>query len=86
SAWVKTEEVEQKGMQQRVCGLYVIFFDKAGNVISRGETDSAVGTLDWTRLTAEFVAPASTVRAGFGILLGMSGTAWFDDVDFERID
>ncbi len=86
SAWVKTEEVQREGMQQKVCGLYVIFFNKAGEIISRGESDTAVGTLDWTHLTAEFVAPAHTARAGFGILLGMSGTAWFDDVDFERVD
>ncbi|TDI34018.1 MAG: DUF4932 domain-containing protein [Acidobacteria bacterium] len=86
SAWVKTEEVQREGIQQKVCGLYVIFFNRSGEVISRGESDSAVGTLDWTLLSAEFVAPADTVRAGFGILLGMSGTAWFDDVDFERVD
>lgn len=86
SAWVKTEDVKREGLQQKVCGIYVLFFNKAGEVISRGESDSAVGTLDWTHLTAEFVAPANTVRAGLGILLGMSGTAWFDDVDFERVD
>jgi len=86
SAWVKTADVQREGMQQKVCGIYVIFFNKAGEIISRGESDSAVGTLDWTRLTADFVAPANTARAGLGILLGMSGTAWFDDVNFERID
>jgi len=86
AAWVKTEDVNREGMQQKVCGIYVLFFNKAGEIISRGESDSAVGTLDWTRLTAEFVAPPNAVRAGLGILLGMSGTAWFDDMEFERVD
>jgi hypothetical protein len=86
STWVKTEDVRREGAQQKVCGIYVLFLNAAGEILSRGESDSAVGTLDWTLLSAEFVAPAETARAQLGILLGMSGTAWFDDLTFERID
>ncbi|MFQ5719489.1 MAG: DUF4932 domain-containing protein [Acidobacteriota bacterium] len=86
SGWLKTDEVARHTGQQRVCGFYVLFMNGDGDVISRGETDSAVGTIDWTALSGEFVAPAGTVGARFGILLGMSGTAWFDDLNFERLD
>ena len=86
SGWVKTDNVVRKGTQQRVCGLYVLFMDRQGTVLSRGETDSAIGTLDWTALSGEFIAPPGTAHARMGILLGMSGTAWFDDLDFERLD
>ncbi len=86
SAWVKARGVERQGLQQKVCGLYVLFQDRQGEVLSRGETDSAVGTLDWTELTGEFVAPAGTSRLTVGILLGMSGTAWFDDLKLVRVD
>ena len=89
SGWtgtVSTEDVRREGAQQKVCGIYVLFLNAAGEILSRGESDSAVGTLDWTLLSAEFVAPAETARAQLGILLGMSGTAWFDDLTFARID
>ncbi len=86
SCWIKASEVRRDPGQQKVAGIYVLFLDKAGEVLSRGESDSAVGTLDWTRLQAEFVAPPGTARARLGILLGMSGTAWFDDMAFERVD
>ena len=86
SGWVKTEGVVREGLQQKVCGLYVIFIDDSGNVLSRGETDSVVGTTDWTRLSGEFVAPTGTKRAFAGVLHGMTGTAWFDDLLYERLD
>jgi hypothetical protein len=86
SAHVKTENVRREGLQQKVCGLYVLFLGKSGTVLSRAETDSAVGTLDWTALSGEFVAPPGTARAVLGILLGMSGTAWFDDLKIQHID
>ena len=86
SAWVKAQDVRREGVQQKVCGLYVLFLNAKGEVLSRGESDSAIGTLDWTQLSGEFVAPADTARAQVGILLGMSGTAWFDDLTFELID
>jgi hypothetical protein len=86
SAWVKAQDVRREGVQQKVCGIYILFLNAKGEVLSRGESDSAIGTLDWTHLSGEFLAPAETARAQFGILLGMSGTAWFDDLTFERID
>lgn len=86
SGWVKAENVHRVGSQQRVCGLYVLFLDRRGEVLSRGETDSAVGTLDWTELAGEFIAPAGTAHARLGVLLGMSGTAWLDDLELERLD
>jgi hypothetical protein len=86
STWLKTRDVERQGLQQKVCGLYVLFQDRSGEVLSRGETDSAVGTLDWTELSGEFVAPPGTTRLTVGILLGMSGTAWFDDLKLTRVD
>jgi hypothetical protein len=86
SAHVKADNLRREGPQQEVCGLYVLFLDRSGAVLSRGETDSAVGTLDWTQLSGEFVAPAGTVQATLGVLLAMSGTAWFDDLKFERVD
>jgi hypothetical protein len=86
SAHVKTDNVRREGLQQKVCGLYVLFLGKGGTVLSRAETDSAVGTLDWTELSGEFVAPPGTARAVVGILMGMSGTAWFDDLKIQRLD
>jgi len=86
SGWVKTEGVVREGLQQKVCGLYVLFVDGSGNVLSRGETDSVVGTNDWTRLSGEFVAPTGTNRVFAGVLHGMTGTAWFDDLLYERLN
>jgi hypothetical protein len=82
SGWVKTKDVAREGAQQKVCGLYVVFLDKDGKILSRGETDSAVGTVDWTRLSGEFTVPSGTIRSYVGVLNGMSGTAWFDDVSY----
>jgi hypothetical protein len=86
SVHVKTDNVRREGLQQQVCGLYVLFLDRSGAELSRGETDSAVGTMDWTPLSGEFVAPPGTARAVVGILLGMSGTAWFDDLKIQHVD
>lgn len=86
SGWVKTEGVTREGLQQKVCGLYVVFIDSEGNVLSRGETDSLVGTNNWTRLSGEFVAPSGTKRAFAGVLHGMTGTAWFDDLLYETLN
>ncbi|MFQ5669171.1 MAG: DUF4932 domain-containing protein [Acidobacteriota bacterium] len=86
SCWVKTDNVKREGLQQKVCGLYLLFLNDRDEIISRAETDSAVGTLDWTSLSGEFVAPDGTARARVGILLGMSGTAWFDDLEMKLID
>ncbi|MFQ5766641.1 MAG: hypothetical protein ACE5ID_01470, partial [Acidobacteriota bacterium] len=81
-----TRDVHREGLQQQVCGLYVLFENKNGEILSRGETDSAVGTLDWTKISGDFVAPEGTSHFTVGILLGMSGTAWVDDLSIERLD
>jgi hypothetical protein len=86
SGWVKARDVARQGLQQKVCGFYILFLDAKDQVLSRAETDSVEGTLDWTKLSGEFTAPAGTTRLQVGVLLAMTGTAWVDDVSLERLD
>lgn len=54
-------------------------------LINRVES-AGEGTYDWRELRIEFTAPEGSQTATIGTVLHGTGTAWFDDLSFERID
>jgi hypothetical protein len=49
-------------------------------------TDVLVGTHDWTSYARRFQVPAGAKEMSVALVLGLPGTAWFDDVRVEAVE
>ena len=85
SARVKASQVRREGVQFENLHLNLTFLDKRGKSLGPVHFASAgSGTFDWKRVQARGIAPEGTRKVRAGILLSMSGEAWFDDLLIER--
>jgi len=91
SGWMRTEEVRQEGQQYLNCNLYVRFENSTGQtIVAEGGypvvgTAPLVGTCDWTFVQTTVTVPRSARMATVACFLSCSGKAWFDDIQFQRV-
>ncbi|MDR0337793.1 MAG: DUF4091 domain-containing protein [Planctomycetaceae bacterium] len=79
SAWVRGENVAGKA------GWFLHVGNEKNAQIINSVRDAGNGTFDWREITFEFTAPPEAVSATIGTVLYGTGTAWFDDVSFEKL-
>ncbi|HEY3325470.1 MAG TPA: hypothetical protein VGP72_33770 [Planctomycetota bacterium] len=84
SAWVKTKEIAGKDSGATIC---MEWSDKNGKWMGGAYPSGVKGTSDWTKIDAMTRIP---LEAGGGsikcyVRQGMTGEAWFDDVEVSRI-
>lgn len=80
SAWVKGENLTGK----EGAGLYVQSYD-GSKYIGGSFPHTLTGTFDWKLVKGEYGIPPSATSTTVGLYLrkGMTGTAWFDDVQIQ---
>ncbi len=83
SAWVRTRDVRD--------GFVAIFVRVDGPglrplVFQSTDASPIRGTTEWTRYELAVDFPQGAVGFRFGLVLTGSGTAWYDDVKFERVE
>ncbi len=80
SAWVKGKDLTGK----EGAGLYVQSYGD-GKYIGGGFPATLTGTFDWKQVKGEYSIPANADTTSLGLYLrkGMTGTAWFDDVEVQ---
>lgn len=92
SGWIRTTDVKQEEEQFLNCNLYLQFFDGENRVVNVAQSSILAsrvltGTNDWTEVARIVQAPQGAKVARVGCVLTTSGSAWFDDVAFQkRID
>ncbi|MCL2744907.1 MAG: hypothetical protein FWE67_13765, partial [Planctomycetaceae bacterium] len=80
SGWVRSENVKGR------TGWFVhIGNSTRGDIVNRVLTPEPPSA-EWKEITIELTAPENADRATVGTVLYGTGTAWFDNVSFERID
>ncbi len=64
-------------------GIFMEWYDAAGNWLGGAYPDSKKGAFDWTRMegTAKLPLGARKLILGLYLRQGSSGTAWFDDLE-----
>ena len=80
--YVKTDAVEDwAGLWMRVDGSAgeMLSFDNMGNRPIKGTTD-------WQPYDVVLDVPAESDRIAFGLLMGGTGQAWMDDLQFDVVD
>lgn len=84
SVWVKTEEITGRESGATIC---LEWQDKDGKWMGGSYPSGAKGTQDWTQVVGVTRVPKDA--ASFTVLCyvrqGMTGTAWFDDVEVVRV-
>lgn len=99
SGWIKTDKVQpctgcSKGTGTSNYGdalFQIIFFDPTSAttpptsfaVATDDLGNTASGTQDWTRQTAQFTVPRGVTQVQIQAILRGRGTAWFDDVSLK---
>lgn len=84
SVWVKTRDVVGEDSGATIC---MQWSDKQGKWLGGSHPSGVKGTHDWTRVAAVARVPeeAGSVSVTCYVRKGMTGTAWFDDVEVVRI-
>ncbi len=82
SGWIKCEDLEGASAQ-----ILVEWQDKGDKWMRGDSVGSVTGTQDWQRFEAIVEPTKGTWRVHFDLLVTApnNGTAWFDDLEFERI-
>jgi hypothetical protein len=91
SGSMKTKDVRKQANQYQNSNLAVKFLDEKGDVVKVNGypvigTKPLTGTNDWTEVEKQFEVPTGADSARLLCFLSMSGTAWFDDVQLERVE
>jgi hypothetical protein len=84
SAWVKTRDVEGPETGATIC---MEWSGPDGRWLGGCYPDGIRGTRDWTRVegVASLPPQAQNVRLSCYLRRGMTGTAWFDDLELVRV-
>ena len=84
SAWVKTKDVVGNGSGATIC---VECQDATGKWLGGAYPAGVKDTNDWTKIAAVVQIPeqAASAKLSCYVRRGMTGTAWFDDVELVRI-
>ena len=87
SARVKARDVRREGNQFSNLHLSLLFLDKKKEPIGRARFCSVgEGTFDWKPASVEGVSPEGTRTVLARVFLSMSGEAWFDDLEVQRLE
>jgi hypothetical protein len=78
SAWVRAENVEGRA------GWFIHVGNAKNSQMINNVREAGGGTFDWKEIVFEFTAPQDAEFATIGTVLYGTGTAWFDDVSFEK--
>ena len=83
-AWVKTKDVQGSESGATVC---LEWQNAEGKYIGGSYPKGVQGTRDWTHVEATSRLPENAVSVALNCYVrrGMKGTAWFDDVELERV-
>jgi len=83
SVWVKTKDIVGKESGATLC---IEWQDKAGKWLGGTYPDGVKGTRDWTKVEGIVRVPAEAGGCTLTCYVrqGMTGTAWFDDVELVR--
>ena len=83
SAWVKTRDIIGQGSGTTVC---LEWHDAKGKWLGGVYPTGVKGTEDWTRIEGAARIPddAASFSVSCYVRKGMTGTAWFDDVELVR--
>ena len=84
SGWVKTKEIAGSDSGATFC---IEWSDNSGKWLGGSYATGISGTNDWTRITGVASVPDEAGRCAFSCYVrrGMTGTAWFDDVEIVRV-
>ena len=82
AGWIRTENLGDASAQ-----ILAEWMDEQNKWISGSPAEAVTGTADWKWVEATVDAPAGTRSVHFDLLVNApnSGTAWFDEVVFERV-
>ncbi|MFC5405360.1 carbohydrate binding domain-containing protein [Cohnella soli] len=82
--WIKTSGVTAGGMGAQ---FEAIAMDSNGNWMNIYITPTLSGTKDWTYVTGKITLPPNAVSLNLEAqLIGVNGTAWFDDMFIRLVD
>jgi hypothetical protein len=84
SAWVKTENIEGPDTGTTLC---IEYRDKEGQYLGGAYPTGVKGTRDWTLvrgITNRIPEAAASMSLSCYVRRGMTGTAWWDDVEVRR--
>jgi hypothetical protein len=84
SVWVKTQDIAGNGSGATIC---LEWYDKAFQWMGGTYPDGIKGTCEWTKVEgfASVPAEAGGCTLTCYVRQGMTGTAWFDDVELVRV-
>ena len=84
SVWVKTKEITGQESGATIC---MEWQDKDGKWLGGSYPSGVKGTSDWTQVVGVTRVPkeAASFTAVCYVRKGMTGTAWFDDVEVVRV-
>jgi len=84
SAWIKTKDISGNDSGATIC---LEWQDKAGNWLGGSYPGGVRGNNDWTRIEEITRLPDNAVSCGVACYVrqGMTGNAWFDDVEVVRL-
>ncbi|MFH0982828.1 MAG: AraC family transcriptional regulator, partial [Planctomycetota bacterium] len=84
SGYVRTDQADGEGaaLWMRVDGA------KPGETLAFDNMDGreVTGTTEWKKCEIVLDVPKEAAKINFGALLGGKGTAWVDDLQFEKVD
>jgi len=81
SAWIKGKDVKKEGS---TAGASIFMESVNGSTYLGGDYPSSKsGTFDWTQVTSRYTVPLNATKTIVGVYFrpGVTGEAWFDDVE-----
>jgi hypothetical protein len=80
TAWVRGDGVKGQA------GWYIHVGNRENPMLVNPVLNAGEGTFGWTRVSAEFTAPADADLADLGTVLRGTGTAWFDSASLTCLE
>ena len=82
----KASDVRVEGSQTGDVTVDMLFLDARDRPIGEARRASpGMGTYNWRPVTLTAIAPEGVARVRIGVLLSVSGEAWFDRIKVERV-
>jgi hypothetical protein len=78
-AWVRGKNV------RGFAGWYLHVGNAQQPMMTAPMLTAGEGTFDWRRVEAEFTVPGAADEVSLGTVLRGTGTAWFDNISFQRL-
>jgi erythromycin esterase len=83
SGYISTQGVTGGGSSAGYAGLWAGAYDSQGNQLAYNNSRFAGGTTAWQSYDCYLDVPAGAATLSFGVQLGRTGTAWFDNLNID---